>query len=548
VIKLNSIRQKLWLAFGVIIFLSVLMTGIGYYSIQQFHSQIGIVSDIDYTRLQTHLSTFFKAQKSKNYELARLQLDNIYQKLQLTKDKLNNTNPSINQIIDSLKTNLNSFFLLYNQLITKNLEKGFQDWGLQGKLRTAIHSVENSQQNYDKVMMLTLRRHEKDFMLRYNLSYVKKFNELINVFQKSITQAELQQNIILYQQYFNQFVAIEQAIGFQDDAGIKGKLKKMSDKINLFNEQLNLEIHQYSQQARANITLTFLIFFIIQIALALYFGLRFSTLISKKIIRLKKLLSQLADGQLIKLPHAKKQDEIGQAFEELGKLNNRISIATEFASEIGLGKLQNEYPSTFKRGVLENALLDMQKQLSQLETEKNKRVWMSEGLAKFMKTLQTPQEDLHKLNRAILFDLAKYINAQLGAIYLLNNEDDLNNGQVLQLSASYAYTNQCSAQAEILVGEGLLGEAFKHEKTNLINSVSNNYWSIKSGLGESTPKNLLLVPLKTSQESLGIIELASIYTFESQQIEFVERLAENLAYKIISIQLAQRKVNQDNYS
>ena len=41
-------------------------------------------------------------------------------------------------------------------------KKGFKNWGYEGELRQAIHRIEGSPDAYDKALMLTLRRHEKE--------------------------------------------------------------------------------------------------------------------------------------------------------------------------------------------------------------------------------------------------------------------------------------------------------------------------------------------------------------------------------------------------
>ncbi|MFO7657516.1 MAG: PAS domain S-box protein, partial [Bacteroidales bacterium] len=59
--------------------------------------------------------------------------------------------------------------------------------------------------------------------------------------------------------------------------------------------------------------------------------------------------------------------------------------------------------------------------------------------------------------------------------------------------------------------------------------------NITSGLGKSNPKCLLLVPLISENELYGVIELASFNPLSQHELNFVERVAENIAATIASV-------------
>ena len=76
---------------------------------------------------------------------------------------------------------LNYQFSHYEQLLKELIhliqQKGFKNYGLEGKMREYVHSLEDA--NLDLVKILTIRRNEKDFMLRKQKSYVKKWQEAV---------------------------------------------------------------------------------------------------------------------------------------------------------------------------------------------------------------------------------------------------------------------------------------------------------------------------------------------------------------------------------
>jgi methyl-accepting chemotaxis protein len=76
--------------------------------------------------------------------------------------------------------------------------------GLQGKLRAAVHSVESKLKTFDQprlsVLMLMMRRHEKDFMLRGDEKYgdelKKRAGEFLTELEKTDLPAEAKAEII----------------------------------------------------------------------------------------------------------------------------------------------------------------------------------------------------------------------------------------------------------------------------------------------------------------------------------------------------------------
>ncbi|MDI5834415.1 methyl-accepting chemotaxis protein, partial [Shewanella xiamenensis] len=83
--------------------------------------------------------------------------------------------------------NLNQYQLAFNEVVQLQQEIGLTPkTGLYGTLRTAVHNIESMLKEYDQlslqVAMLQLRRNEKDFMLRREMSYVETFDSNIVVF------------------------------------------------------------------------------------------------------------------------------------------------------------------------------------------------------------------------------------------------------------------------------------------------------------------------------------------------------------------------------
>ncbi len=91
-----------------------------------------------------------------------------------------------------------------------------------------------------------------------------------------------------------------------------------------------------------------------------------------------------------------------------------------------------------------------------------------------------------------------------------------------------------------MIGEGLVGRCAFEKLPVYLTDIPESYIQINSGMGGATPRSLLLMPLKVEQTVYGVIELASFNTMDDYKIEFVEKLANQLASQIASIQLTNK--------
>ncbi|MFP5076208.1 methyl-accepting chemotaxis protein [Rhizobium sp. YIM 134829] len=96
--------------------------------------------------------------------------------------------------LDQLNGDLMNYETAFATLVDDNRSLGLnQDDGLEGAMRTAVHSIEERLQSVEEIAirasMLMMRRHEKDFILRRDPSYIEKHAAEAAIFTGLVKQA-----------------------------------------------------------------------------------------------------------------------------------------------------------------------------------------------------------------------------------------------------------------------------------------------------------------------------------------------------------------------
>ncbi|OJJ15806.1 hypothetical protein BKI52_36410 [marine bacterium AO1-C] len=140
-------------------------------------------------------------------------------------------------------------------------------------------------------------------------------------------------------------------------------------------------------------------------------------------------------------------------------------------------------------------------------------------------------ENEQKKMEKVLWKIANDLDAVQGAIFLTKQKDA--EMKQIELFAGYAYYLPESKVLTYEFGEGLAGQVAKDGRLVNISSIPEGYISVISGLGKSSPTNLILVPIKNEQEeALGVIEIASFREFDQKDELFLKEVALLLAKEI----------------
>jgi len=220
---------------------------------------------------------------------------------------------------------------------------------------------------------------------------------------------------------------------------------------------------------------------------------------------------------------------------------NRMERVYRFVEKLRHGKVDASYKLQGDDDVLGQAVLSLRDELKKNKEEEEKRReedeqrnWISDGLAKFGNILRYDTDNLEALSYKLISNLVKYIDVTQGAFFIIN-EDEEEGKNVLEMTACYAYNRRKYPDRKLEIGEGLIGAAVMEKETTYLTEVPQDFVNITSGLGESTPNCLLIVPLKINEQVHGAVELASFKEIEQYVIEFVEKVAESIASTISNV-------------
>src|SRR5213595_2554717 len=165
--------------------------------------------------------------------------------------------------------------------------------------------------------------------------------------------------------------------------------------------------------------------------------------------------------------------------------------------------------------------------------------WLKTNLAKFSRMLQG-QRDLLTVGKLILSELAPVVSAQHGAFYIMSNSVE---EPELRLLASYAYRQRKGAKSHFKLGESLVGQAALEKQRILLTDVPSDYVRVSSGLGESRPMNIVVLPILFEGEVKAVIELSSLERFNSTDQAFLDQLTESIGIVLHTIEANTRTEN-----
>jgi PAS domain S-box-containing protein len=241
----------------------------------------------------------------------------------------------IKQELTLLQTSYNEYLQTLNEIVQLLLERGFKDYGTVGVMRNYIHQLEKYE-DIDQTQVLSLRRHEKDYIIRHQEQYIQKLNKRAGDFKNQIkrnnqlTTHERKKAVAILDKYvenFNKMVKYEKQIGMYTNSGLKKELDMQERQIE---KQFGLLIGKASERKSdlyTRLKYYYILFFLILISLIVLASTFTSKLITKPLISLSSYISAFVENGFyhpheLKIPNQK--DEIASLYKEFDNLIKQL--------------------------------------------------------------------------------------------------------------------------------------------------------------------------------------------------------------------------------
>jgi CheY-like chemotaxis protein/CHASE3 domain sensor protein len=154
--------------------------------------------------------------------------------------------------------------------------------------------------------------------------------------------------------------------------------------------------------------------------------------------------------------------------------------------------------------------------------------WLQTGQAGLAERMQGEQR-LDVLGESVLAFLARYLDAQVGAIYITEP------GGWLRRFAGFALPPGKDERANVLrPGDGLAGQAVKEQRILAVEDVPAGYLPVASTLGQSKPTSLLIAPASDGGGVQAVIELGFFRALRPSDRELLRRTCESIGIAVRS--------------
>ena len=138
------------------------------------------------------------------------------------------------------------------------------------------------------------------------------------------------------------------------------------------------------------------------------------------------------------------------------------------------------------------------------------------------------------LSEAVLDYVARRLEASVGALYIRDEQG------ALRRSGTYGFPPDEQIGMVFRGAESLVGQAGQENRVIALADVPRDYIKINSGLGESSPRNLLIAPFSHEGKVNGVIEIGFLHSITARDREFLQLIGEAVGASVNAALYRQR--------
>ena len=163
-----------------------------------------------------------------------------------------------------------------------------------------------------------------------------------------------------------------------------------------------------------------------------------------------------------------------------------------------------------------------------------KAAWLRNGQTELAAQV-LGQLTLNMLGRNALQFIAQYLGAAVAALYVRQEH-----GNLVRI-ASYGFSREQEQRDQTLFSdEGIVGQAAQQDRIITLDEVPGDYFKVASGLGDGSPRSIVVAPTSNDDQVNGVIELGFLRPLSERDLEFLELIGDNVGTSIEAARYRQR--------
>lgn len=461
--------------------------------------------------------------------------------------------PAIAAALQDFSKTMSDFHNSLNDLVLAYRERGGYSSGLIARWRALSQrmiTVSNPPEDELLHKFYVMKQAEADYVVQKDAHSLEEISILCETIRGELNPEEggiALSDIDQYLSLTGNLIALEKRIGSAATGGILAQQGKALEQLPVIFNNLERLIVETGRKNQVRWIILRLCALLLIVAGCIYLYIRFFGRVFLDPLKVVSASThQMAQGELpeVKITSGRFPDMVTLQ-ESLKKLVAGLRDKVAFTRSLNDRKMDarldllgdNDLLGMELTG-LQQKILEAEEQQLKNEEENLRRRYINEGLAKFAEILRAKSNDLNALGDAFIREMVKYLNAIQGGFFIFDDADK--SAPVLNLVSAFAYNRKKYLQQSIAYGEGLVGTCAREKQPINLTEIPEGYISITSGLGDTLPDNLMLMPVLHEHELIGVLEIASLHKYKEHEIAFAEEVARNLGSTIVYTRNNQR--------